>query len=128
MSAATSIAEAARPPAGGQAATAGQAGAPAAVATIRGQAIRPADLAAEWADLLGLDERLRDEAQQDRDEADLRAIAADLCRGRLGAPYHAQRLLSTDAHQIGRRRPPARNPMGLFLAVVGELRRRRTAP
>ena len=82
------------------------------------------DLADQWEELLALPERT--DAQDARDFDDLHQAARDLVAGQLGDPPAAELTLDTLAHQIGRRQPPARRPVGLFLTEgVGPLRRAR---
>jgi len=81
----------------------------------------------EWEDLLGLDEHGRSEQQEWRDTESLLNAAQDLLRGLLGQPEAAASNLRALAHQIGRRKPPARSPVGMFLADgVGRMRARAT--
>jgi hypothetical protein len=79
-------------------------------------------LSSEWEELLGLDRLARNPNQADKDESALAAVAVDLLRGDLGPPAQAEEILQTLAHQIGHRQPPARSPMGVFLAEVRKLR------
>ena len=93
----------------------------------RGPPARPPaamDVASAWEDLLGLDRRWRSERREFEDFEQLLAAAVDLAEGRLGEPGAGWRTLSTVAHQVGRRDPPANSPVGMFLAEVRTLRLR----
>jgi len=84
----------------------------------------PMDVASAWEDLLALDRRWRSERREFEDFEQLLAAATDLAEGRLGEPTAGWRTLSTVAHQVGRRDPPADSPVGMFLAEVRTLRLR----
>ncbi len=79
-------------------------------------------LAEDWEELLSLPRRGRTEARKLSDHAALFEVASDALRGALGVPQAARSALTTLAHQIGRRDPPADKPLGMFLAEVGPMR------
>lgn len=88
------------------------------------------DTASNLEQLLDLDALVRTDDQDQRDFTDLVRTAKAIEAGTLGDPQAAGETLSTLAHQIGRRQPPARNPLAMLLAEVGRMRIRacRTQP
>jgi hypothetical protein len=62
--------------------------------------------------MLGLDDSATEEQVED-----LTRIAMDLLAGKLGGIAGSSSFLATLAYEVGHRRPPARSPLGMFIAL-----------
>jgi len=80
--------------------------------------------AEDWFELLGLSRLLRMPEDEEADVEALAEVARDAGVGRLGDSRSAIEALTTTAHQIGKRQPSPRSPLGMFLAEVGRIRAR----
>ena len=87
-----------------------------------GTASPEVDLACQWEELLKLDSQARTEDKDAGDFEALMTVAQDAQAGKLGPAVGAVCFLTTLAHQIGKRDPLPKSPLGMFLAEVGKMR------